>query len=58
MKSVKSDDGANVTCMPTLTMSMYIDTIKKENPKQLNVTMICYIQYKPVQYEFHKRWLL
>ena len=38
--------------MLPLTESMYIDTIKDDNPKQLNFAIHSSIQLKPVQYVF------
>ena len=49
---VKSADGANATRMLPLPVSMYIDTTKNDNPKQLNIDTNCSSQRKPVQDEF------
>ena len=40
--------------MLPLTTLMYIDTIKNDNPKELNVAIHRSIQCKPVQYFFAK----
>ena len=48
----KSGSGANATRMLPLTALMYIDTIKNEDTKQLNVAIHCSIQRKLVQYTF------
>ena len=42
---VKSWDGANTNRMLPLTASIYIDTIKNENTKQLNVDIHSFIQH-------------
>ena len=47
--SVKYRAVAESTCMLPVTASIYIDTIKNDDPKQLNVAIHRSIQLKPVQ---------
>ena len=46
IQSAKSSAGSNSTRMLPLTLSMYIDTIKNDNPKQLNFDIHSSIQRK------------
>ena len=49
MEYVKSGAGANATNMLPLTVLMYINTIKNDNPKHLNVAIHRSIQQKHFQ---------